>query len=112
MWGSELLPVLGPATSAEVSDGWFCDLDVTSPEVWSALLPEGIVGSPVACADGRDHQLRRLTLLAARWIRKICTLGARTCGAEVSFGEVGEVLWSGVLCCMRVTCLQNEAIAR
>ena len=87
-------------------------MDVTSPEVWSALLPEGIFGSPVACADGRAHQLRRLTLLAARWIREICTLGARTCGAEVSFGGVGEVLWSGVLCCMPVTCLQNEAIAR
>ena len=64
--GSELPRVLGPATLAEVSDGWSCDLDVTSPEVWSALLLEGIVGSLFACADGRDYQLRRLTLLATR----------------------------------------------
>ena len=65
--GSELPPVLGPTTSA-VSDGWSCDLDVTSPEVWLALIPEVIVGSLFACADGRDHQLHRLTLLAARYI--------------------------------------------
>ena len=108
-------PVLGPATSAEVSDGWSCNLGVTSPEVWSALLPEGIVGSLVTCADGRDHQLCRLTLLAARCIRETCTLGGITCAIEVLIGGVGEVLWSAELSgsrCMPVTCLQNEAIAR
>jgi hypothetical protein len=65
VWGSELPPALELATSAERSDGWSCNLGVTCTEAWPETSLGGIVGSLVACADGRDHQLRRLKLLAA-----------------------------------------------
>lgn len=62
VWGSEMPPILGPATSIEMSDG-SCGLGVACPDV----VPEFTAGSLFPCADGRDHsEVCRLTLLAAR----------------------------------------------